>query len=910
MAGNTKKKTASRSPARKTAAKKPTRQTAKSSKTVKTEKPRESRFATQYAPYLMIVIAILVGVCLFAGDDIGVVGGFMKKFFLGMNGFVAYALPVFILVPIVSASVDSNGTLRGKVISFTTLYACISALFHIFDGGADTFSLAVHYKAGANGNGGGAVGGFIGHLLRTCFGKAGTVVILIAVMFVAVLSVFGITPRGLWILIRYKLKVSHEKAEERRAEKYEQSQKEAEERERYLREKRLQREREEQLKIVDPPVSVTDKAEPQKFRFKKKKKFDTDVPIDGEDVSAVPAEEEKPAETQEQIDERLFDEAMRRTKTRMAKEENGKTDAPAENTDDSQKGKYDEIISAVNSEVASDVVTENVDLKKIFVNPEDADLFDKLSAAYLTDGESSGELNISREPVAETKPATPPAPEKKEYVFPPIGLLTEDTERRDDNIRDELHDNAVKLVETLRSFNVKAKIENVSRGPTITRYELMPEAGTRVRSITNLVDDIALSLATTGIRVEAPIPGKAAVGIEVPNKKSSTVHLRTLLEDPKFTGSQSKLQCALGEDVGGDPVFLDVAKMPHLLVAGATGMGKSVCINSLIVSILYNAKPDEVKLILIDPKQVEFTIYNGIPHLLVPVVSEAKKAAGSLSWAVSEMERRFGLIGSVGVRDVNSYNKITKKDPEYEYLPYIVIIIDELADLMMTAPDDVEDSICRLMQKGRAAGMHIIIGTQRPSVDVITGLIKANIPSRIACKVASQVDSRTIIDRAGAEALVGRGDMLFAPVGAPKPIRVQGSYVSEEDVEKVVTFIKAKNSEADVTYSDEVMEQIEREAERCGMGKKGAPSGGAEAGGGDEDPMLKQALELAVNSGKISTSLIQRRLSLGYGRAAKLIDRMEQLGYVSAPEGQKPREVLITKEQYMEMVLKREDELL
>jgi len=339
-------------------------------------------------------------------------------------------------------------------------------------------------------------------------------------------------------------------------------------------------------------------------------------------------------------------------------------------------------------------------------------------------------------------------------------------------------------------------------------------------------------------------------------------------------------------------------------------MGKSVCINSLIVSLLFNATPDEVKLILIDPKKVELNIYNGIPHLLVPVVSDPKKAAGSLSWAVSEMERRFGLIESVGVRDVNMYNKVTANDPQYEFLPYIVIIIDELADLMMTAPDDVEESVCRLMQKARAAGMHVIIGTQRPSVDVITGLIKANIPSRIAFTVASQVDSRTIIDRAGAESLIGRGDMLYMPVGASKPIRVQGAFVSEEDVEEIVTFIKKANCDSEVKYADDVMEQIEKEAAKCGMGtKKAGGTGTAAEASGDDDPMLRDALELAVNSGKISTSLIQRRLSLGYGRAAKLIDRMEQLGYVSAPDGQKPREVLISKEQFMEMVLKNDENI-
>ena len=497
---------------------------------------------------------------------------------------------------------------------------------------------------------------------------------------------------------------------------------------------------------------------------------------------------------------------------------------------------------------------------------------------------------------------------KKEYRFPPISLLKLDTSPKNVDISDELHTNAQKLVETLRSFKVRTRIVNVSRGPAITRYELAPEEGVRVRAIANLVDDIALNLATTGVRIEAPIPGKAAVGIEVPNKTVSTVYLRELVDTETFRKAQSKLNVSLGVDVAGDPVFLDIAKMPHLLIAGATGMGKSVCINSIITSLLYKAKPDEVKLILVDPKKVELNIYNGLPHLLVPVVSDPKKAAGSLHWAVTEMERRFELIEDVGVRDVKNYNNVTKDDPDREFLPQIVIIIDELADLMMTAPDDVEESICRLAQKARAAGMHLIIGTQRPSVDVITGLIKANVPSRIAFTVASQTDSRVVLDMAGAEKLIGRGDMLYAPVGASKPIRVQGAFVSESEVENIVTFIK-DNDGGKAEYSSDIMDSIERAAAACGSGKKGGlqlDDDGNDDGG---DPMLKQAIELAIESGKISTSLIQRRLSLGYGRAAKLIDAMEKRGIVSPPEGQKPRTVLITKQQYMEMVVNRSEEL-
>ncbi|NLK40174.1 MAG: DNA translocase FtsK, partial [Clostridiales bacterium] len=561
-----------------------------------------------------------------------------------------------------------------------------------------------------------------------------------------------------------------------------------------------------------------------------------------------------------------------------------------------------------------DIANRELDLNEIFANPSDIEMIKRYSQDNKTGADQTAELEISvekhrilefkPEPTPVVKPAAPPpAPV---YQFPPIGLLTPATSPRNAEAASELQENAVKLVETLASFNVRTKIVSVSRGPTITRYELSPEAGTRVRSIANLVDDIALSLATSGIRIETPIPGKAAVGVEVPNKVVTIVRLRELIDSDLFRKSQSKITACLGVDVAGAPIIVDLAKMPHLLIAGATGMGKSVCMNSIIVSLLYKATPDEVKLILVDPKKVELNIYNGIPHLLVPVVTDPKKAAGALHWAVTEMERRFELIEQAGVRNIQNYNKIVRKSGgSMEYMPQIVILIDELADLMMTAPDAVEESINRLAQKARAAGMHLILGTQRPSVDVITGLIKANIPSRIAFTVASQVDSRTIIDIAGAEKLIGRGDMLYAPVGSSKPIRVQGSYVSEAEVEVVAEFLKSNVGMSE--YNNEVIESIEREAARCTQGKRGASSFGETGGEEATDPMLRPAIELAIESGKISTSLIQRRLSLGYGRAAKIIDKLEQLGYVSPPDGQKPRDVLITKQQYMEMVVRDED---
>lgn len=897
-------------------------------KTAADAKPtRHESFSSQFAPYMIGVLAIFISICIYAGDGAGIVGEAIKKFLLGMNGATAFSLPLFILVHLLRFKRDKeSGVIVGRVISTFGTYALISALLHIWTSGIHEIFSPEHWNAAQRLNGGGVVGGAIGESMLRLFGKAGALLLIFAALIVSTLYIFNVTPLGLYAIISDKLEKRRDRRYELRLEKEEERRRSAK-----PEEERIYRQSEKEYEVNKDSIRIT-VSDPRRYKIKRRSNFETDVDIDEEtgeviepkeisesSVEPLDGKSSGSSDADGLIDEKIFDEVMKRTQARRARENAQKS----ENNDEAEipeaLEKNMEAILPIETE-AKEPDDDLPDLEKIFVNPDDADLLDRLAQAYLAPTEKKGPEEGDREKIDAIEiertgiDGTPTVssssneekekPRAREYILPPISILTEDTELRDTNIKEELHNNAVKLVETLRSFNVRTKIENVSRGPTITRYELLPEAGIRVRSIVNLVDDISLGLATTGVRIEAPIPGKAAVGIEVPNKKRATVHLRTLLEMDKFSDSGSKTICALGEDVGGEPIYLDIAKMPHLLIAGATGMGKSVCINSLIVSLLYNAKPDDVKLILIDPKKVELNIYNGIPHLLVPVVSDPKKAAGSLSWAVSEMERRFGLIESVGVRDVNMFNKVTANDPEYEFLPYIVIIIDELADLMMTAPDDVEDSICRLMQKARAAGMHVIIGTQRPSVDVITGLIKANIPSRIAFTVASQVDSRTIIDRSGAENLIGRGDMLYIPVGASKPIRVQGAFVSEEDVEKVVAFIKDVN-QAEAEYSDEVIAQIDKEAEKCGSGKKGG--GSAAVSGGEEDPMLRSALELAVNSGKISTSLIQRRLSLGYGRAAKLIDRLEQLGYVSEPEGQKPREVLITKEQFMEMTMKDED---
>ncbi len=482
--------------------------------------------------------------------------------------------------------------------------------------------------------------------------------------------------------------------------------------------------------------------------------------------------------------------------------------------------------------------------------------------------------------------------EDENYEFPPITLLSEGDKKGIKGSKKALADTASKLQKTLYSFGVSAKVENVSVGPAITRYELKPAEGVRVSKIANLADDIALNLAAKTIRIEAPIPGKQAVGIEVPNEESEIVHIREILETDAFTNSKSKLAFALGKDVSGEAVVADIAKMPHVMIAGATGSGKSVCINTLISSIIYKAKPSEVKLVMVDPKIVELSVYNGIPHLLIPVVTDPKKAAGALAWAVQEMENRYTMFASKGVRDLKGYNEAVEQKGELGKLPHIVIIIDELADLMMVAKGDVEDAICRLAQKARAAGMHLVIATQRPSVDVITGLIKANIPSRIAFAVSSQVDSRTILDQVGAEKLLGKGDMLFFPTGAPKPTRIQGSFISDKEVEKIVNFVKA-NGEA--SYNEDIIESIE---------KANSTDKEIEEGSLDDDetdPLLAEAIEVVIETGQASTSFIQRKFKVGYARAGRIIDQMEERGVISGYQGSKPREVLMSKERWQEL---------
>lgn len=478
--------------------------------------------------------------------------------------------------------------------------------------------------------------------------------------------------------------------------------------------------------------------------------------------------------------------------------------------------------------------------------------------------------------------------EKKEkYTFPTIDLLALNNDSKMNNAdKKELLENAGKLERTLKSFGVDAEILQVTKGPSVTRFEIQPKAGIKVSKIVNLSDDIALGLAAGGIRMEAPIPGKSAIGIEVPNKKQTPVYFREIIESKEFRESKAKVACALGKDITGKAIVADLSAMPHLLIAGATGSGKSVCINTLIVSILYKYSPDEVKLLMVDPKVVELNVYNGIPHLLIPVVTEPKKAAGALNWAVNEMNKRYKLFAETGVRNIGSYNSFVERTKVGEKLPYIVIIVDELADLMMVCPHDVEDSICRLAQMARAAGMHLVLATQRPSVDVITGVIKANIPSRISFAVSSQIDSRTILDSAGAEKLLGRGDMLFSPIGESNNLRVQGAFISEEEVEQVVSHIKDSEDEVDTAFEEEILEHI-----------NSASVGGEGGNTEDRDELLDEAIQIVVESGQVSASFIQRRLKVGFNRAARIMEQLEEMGIISKRDGNKPRQVLKTKEE-------------
>ena len=888
-------------------------------------------------PFVLFFLGVFLTVCYIIPEKMNFLG-YIVKLFGGLFSFGSVFIPAcLIILGIFYRRNAKNNCLTSKSLAAVSLVISVSALWQLIYlvidrdvystyNAPDLFRYGMVYKSG------GIIGGVVANFIEKFTGVGAWILFVLLVAFL-VLAVINITPADMVAYIRTKF----------REHSYNSNLKKKEE---------LKRRIEEQKAWEKDHPEIGDDAPIKEKRARKKAYlagFDGETePTAAENETKVePKDADEPKQNSEESDEFVITpEALKIATGDMSAAVNSDdnaglvldaetgevietvTEASADEAIAPDKDVYESIkndtVKFVSSETADGESSEprEIDLKEIFTEDAvissagvEANTSDVLTEGADIDGAVT-EIAVEGEIDGEKDRLTAaPKPSFAElYKFPAIDFLQKDPNPATFTVTDELKNTAVKLVETLQNFGVRTKITNICCGPTVTRYELQPELGVRVKSIQNLSDDIALHLAASGVRIEAPIPGKDAVGIEIPNRTVSTVYIRNLIENPKFDQLKSKLSVGLGMDVAGSPVYMDIAKMPHLLIAGATGMGKSVCINSFIVSLLFKARPDEVKLLLIDPKKVEFALYNGMPHLIVPVVSDPKKAAGSLAWAVNEMERRFQLIEEVGVRNIDDYNKITENDPERDHMPKIVIIIDELADLMMTARDSVETSICRIAQKARAAGMHLIIGTQRPSVDVITGLIKANVPSRIACTVASQTDSRTILDIGGAEKLLGKGDMLYAPVGCMKPIRVQGSFVTDREIESIIDFLK---NGVEAEYDHDIMNSIEREAEQCFEKKKG--KGGDAGDGGSEDydvddkeailnsdDAMFPAIEIAVDANMISTSLLQRKLSLGYSRAARIVDKLEKIGVVGPFEGSKPRKVLITRQEYLEMKMNYE----
>ena len=857
---------------------------------------------SQFVPFVMFALALILLVLLvlnlvsqFNGAQLeGVVGEFIcHKILFGLFGPAAYLFPILLVVfGIYWFRAEDSVTRAIKAVLSILIVASIAAGIHMLLKGFDIAdmdtNLAILYTDSSNLQAGGLLGGYLGWVFCWAF-RWGSIFVLPFVLIILFCILLEVTPHQIWL----KFKASNAKRAARA--RFEEDEEDDEE--------EYEEEEEDEYEEEEPA--------PAPARKGKKKARDEDYeddgyridPVTGEliDLAAKPAKKEKGRKSRKAAAD--TDDEIGFTPLKLTDDaEDAYVPADAELASvTEQNDEADESYAVNEPEFEQEPIDTEAPMEEIEVDLEDDAMAAPVSRARRKKvaepelepetAEVEDAFAMTEELLADDTAGQATEQPENVYVFPTTDMLAAGNAnyRTSD---EEVAEATEALRQTLEDFHIRVKEVTCSTGPTVTRYEIKPEAGVRVRAIANLVDDIALGLAKSGVRIEAPIPGKAAVGIEVPNDKPSTVYLRNLLESPDFVNHKSKVAVCLGADVSGKPVVFDIEKMPHLLVAGATGMGKSVCINCLVMSLLYKASPDEVKLIMVDPKKVEFTMYRDIPHLYCPIVSDPKKAAGALASAVSEMERRFSLIEEVGVRNITGYNEITKDDPEKEYLPRIVIIIDELADLMMTAPDDVETCICRLAQKARAAGIHIIIGTQRPSVDVVTGLIKANIPSRIAFTVSSQIDSRTIIDVAGAEKLIGRGDMLYAPVGSAKPLRVQGAFVSDGEVERVVSFVKTQNGAA--KYNDSFTRQIEEEAGKVGAAaKKGGADG--DFGGDSDDDKLWEAVEVVVTEGKASTSMLQRYLKVGYGRAAGLLDRMEELGIISAQDGNKPRRVLMTK---------------
>ncbi len=789
----------------------------------------------------LIVLSVLLAVLIYTKS--GVVGIKLNEILGGMFGVMQYVLPIGMFAVAIKIACDGTEDLTPKLVQYGIAIISLSIVFSVFQISSGELQSSKElselvkdsYYLGSQSKGGGAIGAVAAVPLAKLLGDIGAVILCIGIAIILLVFTFGVN-------LSEMINMFLDRVEEKREERFERKEELAKER------------KKEKAK----------KHEPEEY-------------------------EETPAQRRKRQREE------RRQKQQQAMKEHLRDNDPMEEQIKINFG--GRIVEGAD---------EKMPLKKYDHSGEDLEPLtkqSKMKKRQMVMQESEPDViesNLFKD-VEEQKEEKKKAVlqlehaqivEDEHYEYPPVEILSKPSKRAIKGGAKALTETATRLQKTLYSFGVSAKVENVSVGPAITRYELKPAEGVRVSKIANLADDIALNLAAETIRIEAPIPGKQAVGIEVPNKEKEAVHLREVLDSDDFKENKSKLAIALGKDVAGNIQLADIAKMPHVMIAGSTGSGKSVCINTIITSIIYHAKPSEVKFVMVDPKVVELSVYNGIPHLLIPVVTDPRKAAGALAWAVQEMEDRYSKFASKGVRDLKGYNKAIEKENEAGKLPQIVIIIDELADLMMVAKNDVEDAICRLAQKARAAGMHLVIATQRPSVDVITGLIKANIPSRIAFAVSSQVDSRTILDSVGAEKLLGKGDMLYFPSGAPKPYRVQGAFVSDDEVEKIVDFIKSNGT---ATYSEDILESIEN------SNKTDKELAQEQAQDDDADPFLMDAIQTVVETGQASTSFIQRRFKVGYARAGRIIDQMEERGVISGYQGSKPREVLMSLERLNEL---------
>lgn len=857
------------------------------------------RQKNQIRAVVLFASAILLGcLVLIPGDNLWL---WAHNVILGLFGSWALLWPVLMIyVAIITAMEKPRGSISGKIwmtVVVIVLFCTTGFIFGTRDipDGLNFFQYIAYLYTQNAGTGGGVVGGLLGTPLISGTGEVGSRIIVALLLFVAVMILTGTTLIGLFRTIKKPVDVVSEGLQNARQRREEE---------------RLILERDAD---IDVPLEPQLPAHPVRSEFgaglfppppEKKKVEKKNDKL--ERLKAVFGMEETPQENAFSAPSVPQQPAPQETVVRQVEEGAQALERALEEIDDIHIPAPQ--VETVRSGVQQSTPPAEEPLQQSASVQEKAEpaVTEMENNAVTDEVKELTEKFMEQREQNDRKEATPAQqalytgaePAKVAYCFPPVTMLAISPQGNPALETEELQTNGRVLVDTLKSFGVQTKILDICRGPSVTRYEIQPAAGVKISKITNLSDDLALNLAATGVRIEAPIPGKAAVGIEVPNKNRSTVRMRELVESNSFQSSKSKLSVALGRDIAGQPVIADLAKMPHLLIAGTTGSGKSVCINSLIISMLYKASPDDVRFLMIDPKAVELTEYNGMPHMLVPVVTDPRKASGALGWAVSEMMKRYKIFSEFNVRNLKGYNSLAASQNYQDEngqpmpaMPQIVIIIDELADLMMAAPKEVEDSICRLAQLARAAGMHLVVATQRPSVDVVTGLIKANIPSRIALTVSNAVDSRTILDAGGAEKLLGNGDMLFAPVGAQKPLRVQGCYVADEEISSVVEFVKKTKS---IEYDQKVIEEIERNA---ASESKNEDSSDNETGG---DPMIDEAIKCVVEAGQASTSLLQRRLRLGYARAGRLIDEMEQLGVVGPHEGSKPRQVLMTYAQWLE----------